>query len=280
MLLTPVFNVGSIVVYGNSTVSNEAVIKSSGIIEGTNIFSVSLRRVKDNLEAMSRISSVQVKRILPSTIKITVTEGLPIVYIYDDGDCVGITADGTVTDTVKIAAAPSAPEPEKKTDDGEEADEEADEESDEEIDEGNDEGNNEGTDEEADEETAEPDEKTEEVVPENNLGCAIVTGMGGIKYKTGEKIEFTDEIKAENLYKLLDEFLSDEIYKDVTSIDMSRYNSVSFVYKNSLDVTVGKFENLGYKLQCFKAILSEQIGEDASGELNLELLTYKNSRKQ
>lgn len=263
LLLTPMFNVKSVAVYGNSTVSTEAVVSGSGIVEGTNIFGVSLRRVRDNLESMSRISSVKVRRVLPSTIKITVTEGAPIVYIYDDGDCVGITADGLVTDTVKAVALPSDPEPTES-------------EKDEENDEAAAENENEDEDEDESEAEAEAASPSEEKATKNNLGCAVVTGMGDIKYKIGSTIEFSDEIKAENLYKLMKEFLSDEIYEDITSIDMSKYDSATFVYKGTLTVSVGAFENLDYKLQCFKTIISEQLGENARGELNLERLTYKN----
>lgn len=277
LLLTPLFNVKTVVVRGNKTVSSEEIIKGSGIVEGTNIFGVSLSLVRDNLKKMNRVSDAKVKRVLPSTVSITVTEGAPVAYIYDDGDCVGITADGRVVDVTRAAAMPSAP-PEAE-DEPPKEDEAKDEKKADEAEDGEASDEEENSDEEASdkEETDAPEEEAAQ--PDTGLECALVTGMGKMKYKTGGKIQFEDETKAADLFKFIDEFLSDEVCRGVTSVDMSRYGAVSFVYKGTLKVSVGSAEELGYKLKCFKAILTEQLGEDPKGSLDLERLTYSPKNK-
>lgn len=280
LLLTPVFDIDTITVRGNKTVSREDIVKGSGIVSGTNIFEVSLRRVKNNLEGMERISSAKIKRVFPSTISITVVEGAPVVYVYNDGDCVGITSDGRVVNVVGSVYMPS-PEPAPKTDEhsalqGDDS-----------------EAPNSGVDEVAEEnkpdeigENGEPDEAGEpgeaaasgespsEAYIYNPLDRAIVTGMGDMSYKVGGVIKFDDEAKSENLFKLLNDFLNDEICADMTSVDMSLYDSVSMIYNGKLKINLGPVEELSYKLKCFKTILADQIGKDAEGTLDLQRLTY------
>ena len=72
MLLTPGFDIKKINVHGNVVVTEEEIIFSSGIVNGENIFSVSLSQAKDSISSMGYIESVKIKRKLPSTIEITV----------------------------------------------------------------------------------------------------------------------------------------------------------------------------------------------------------------
>lgn len=281
LLLTPVFDVRTVTVRGNKTVSQEEIIRGSGIIEGTNIFNISLRRVSDNLESMNRISSVKVKRILPSTISITVEEGAPAAYVLVGGDCVGITSDGrvvTVTNAPAELAELAAAEAlnEKTSPDGSEAAEDENGES-----ESGESGENEEANEEIDEDAeaeieaeSEPKRTSSGVRPfvsATGLDRAVVTGMGAAQYRVGRTIVFDDEVKGEQLLKLLDEFLCDDICLGVSRVDMSRYDNVSMDYGEGLRIKLGAAEELDFKLKSFKAIMNGQLGEDAKGTLDLSL---------
>ncbi|MCH5187441.1 MAG: FtsQ-type POTRA domain-containing protein [Oscillospiraceae bacterium] len=265
LLLTPLFNVHTVTVHGNKTVAREDIVRGSGIIEGTNIFGVSLSRVRDNLEGMNRIASVKVRRVLPSTISITVEEGAPTVYILSGGNCVGITSDGRVVSITSAPAsltgaeAPQLPFAAMDKPDAEENDESTE---DEDIDEGS-------------EEEPEPEpEEAEPIVLSTGLDRAVVVGMGGAQYKVGQKIVFDDEVKSEQLFKLLDEFLFDDICLGVNRVDMSRYDSIYMDYGAGLRISIGPAEELSFKLKSFKAIMGEQLSEDATGTLDLVRLTY------
>ena len=117
MLLTPGFDIKNISVYGNSVVSEEEIVQNSGIVQGENIFSVSLKQVKDNISSIGYIESVKVKRKLPSTIDITVVEEVGVGYIKTKDCYVIITAEGRcidITDGIKenedgTAALPDLP---------------------------------------------------------------------------------------------------------------------------------------------------------------------------
>lgn len=74
IFLTPWFHINEIQVSGNSQVSREELIYTSGIYTGNNIFKVNLGQVKSSLEQMPYIEQAEVKRILPDKISIVVTE--------------------------------------------------------------------------------------------------------------------------------------------------------------------------------------------------------------
>lgn len=108
LLLTPIFSVDTVIVTGNKTISSEDIIRGSGIVEGKNIFSINLGAVKKKISYISGIDTVNVKRSLPSTIRITVTEGYPLVYVENMGDLVGLTADGKVVEVISAGSLPSS----------------------------------------------------------------------------------------------------------------------------------------------------------------------------
>ena len=104
MLLTPGFDIKKINVHGNVVVTEEEIIFSSGIVNGENIFSVSLSQAKDSISSMGYIESVKIKRKLPSTIEITVVEEVGVGYIKAKEGYVIITAAGKcidITDGIK-----------------------------------------------------------------------------------------------------------------------------------------------------------------------------------
>lgn len=98
ILLTPAFDIKNIEVRGNSVLKDEEIIRVSGIVEGINIFGVSLGEAKDNIKSMGYIENVKVRRSLPSTIEITVEEEVGVGYITAKDGYVIITADGRCID--------------------------------------------------------------------------------------------------------------------------------------------------------------------------------------
>lgn len=98
MLLTPGFDIKKVEVHGNSVLKDEEIIRSSGIVEGVNIFGVSLGEARDNVKSMGYIESVKIRRALPSTIEITVVEEVGVGYIKAEEGYVIITADGRCVD--------------------------------------------------------------------------------------------------------------------------------------------------------------------------------------
>ncbi len=222
MLLTPGFDIKKVEVHGNSVLQDEEIIRSSGVITGVNIFGVSLREAKDNIKSMGYIESVKVKRVLPSTIEITVVEEVGVGYIKAEDGYVIITADGRCID---ITDGLEDSQDGKKT-------------------------------------AATPD------LPK-------IKGMKEVKYKIGNIITSENEGQLNSLLTCLHEFSKYGYIFDMYEIDVSDTMDIKFYYKDkNLCVTVGAADKVGYKMECFGPILS-QIGENPTGYINLERLTYR-----
>ena len=76
-LFTPFFNLTKITVSGCSQLTNDEIITASGIIYGENIFKISKKKVYENLSAIPEVSSVKMRRIPLSHIKLNITETHP-----------------------------------------------------------------------------------------------------------------------------------------------------------------------------------------------------------
>lgn len=98
ILLTPAFDINKIEVHGNSVLKDEQIIKASGIVEGVNIFGISVKETKENIKSLGYVENVKIKRVLPSTVKITVVEEAGVAYLKAEDGFVIIAADGRCID--------------------------------------------------------------------------------------------------------------------------------------------------------------------------------------
>lgn len=75
------FNVSNIIVSNNNIINAEEIIALSKINKGTNIFYMDLKKIETNLLSNPYILKADVKRKLPNTISISVTEREAVFYI-------------------------------------------------------------------------------------------------------------------------------------------------------------------------------------------------------
>lgn len=102
-LTTPVFNIANIEVYGNEKNSTETYISLSKINLGTtNIFAITNNGVGKNIKENSYVKEVEMKRKLPNTIQLYITERKvayqieytsQYIYIDDQGYILEISED-------------------------------------------------------------------------------------------------------------------------------------------------------------------------------------------
>ena len=99
-LLSPIFNVKEILVTGNSKISSATIVSLSGISIDQNIFNFRTSQTVDSIKQNAYIDTVEIKRNLPDTIEINVTEREPTfminfgntyVYINNQGYMLEIT---------------------------------------------------------------------------------------------------------------------------------------------------------------------------------------------
>lgn len=97
----PLFNITNIAVEGNSALKAEEIIKVSQIGRGYNLFRTSSGKAKKNILAMPCVKDVKIKKILPSGIKIIVTEEKAAAYVIKGDSFVSINAGGKVLEITK-----------------------------------------------------------------------------------------------------------------------------------------------------------------------------------
>ena len=97
----PYFNIGTIQIVDNSLVSSEEIEKLSDIKTDSNIFLLEKNEVKEKILQNPYISEVVVKRKLPSTVSIGITERTPKYYSINGKEYVLTDATGYILEVVE-----------------------------------------------------------------------------------------------------------------------------------------------------------------------------------
>ena len=86
VLLTPIFDVRSITVRGNSLVSTEQILGLVGDVQGTNLFLASKSGMEKQVKTINYIDEVEIKKsTIPPSIEVAVTEYVPSGYVQTGG---------------------------------------------------------------------------------------------------------------------------------------------------------------------------------------------------
>ncbi len=100
LLMAPTFNIQNVVCEGNDNISSEALIKTAAVQTGKNIFLTGLGEAKDNVEDMEFVVDAEIKRSLPNTVRIIVTEEQPSAYFSVGSQLVLTDLSGSVIEVV------------------------------------------------------------------------------------------------------------------------------------------------------------------------------------
>jgi len=103
-LFTPFFNIKTVEVVGNNAISTEQILETAAIPQNVNMFKISTGKAKKALLQIPELETVKIRRVLPSKIKIEVTESLPVMYFsYQSGYVVTNDAGRvlSITDSVE-----------------------------------------------------------------------------------------------------------------------------------------------------------------------------------
>ena len=93
ILLTPVFSIKKISVYGNGYVTTDKILEASTAKTDKNIFLFTLKEAEKKIGEISFIDKVTVKRIFPSEVSISVKECVPVAQVMC-GQSLYIVIDG------------------------------------------------------------------------------------------------------------------------------------------------------------------------------------------
>lgn len=108
----------------------------------------------------------------------------------------------------------------------------------------------------------------------------MIKGLKNVKYKIGKTIKSEDKEQLDALLLCLREFLKNNYVFNMREIDVSDLQQIKFYYRSKdLCVSIGSTDKIGYKMECFGPIL-KQIGENPTGYIDLERLTYRKTQEK
>ena len=113
----PDYALRTIEVTTDGELGRDAVLRAAGVEEGRNIFSVNLSAIEDKIRALPQVEGVDVHRLLPDRLVITIQERRPIAWIAStDANKSGFNYDTAyLVDQRGIVLKPKASAPEYMT---------------------------------------------------------------------------------------------------------------------------------------------------------------------
>jgi cell division septal protein FtsQ len=81
----PDYAVKTIEVHADGNLTRDTVLKTVGLSEGANIFSISLPQVQERLASLPQVEESHVQRILPDKVAILIQERRPVAWIVPPG---------------------------------------------------------------------------------------------------------------------------------------------------------------------------------------------------
>lgn len=103
LLFTPAFNIRAVTVTGNSALTAEQIVKSSGITTGRNILRVNSNAAEKSLEKIPMIKNADILLKFPSTVEIAVEECARAAYIKYMDKYICIDKNGKILEVAKTA---------------------------------------------------------------------------------------------------------------------------------------------------------------------------------
>lgn len=110
LFLTPLFHIDDIEISGNGRITRAEILIASGIRENKNIFAINKSAAEKKIKALGYIENVKIKRKLPGTVSIHVTEGVAAAYLEFGDMYAGINKKGqTLCNISKASPIKDAP---------------------------------------------------------------------------------------------------------------------------------------------------------------------------
>lgn len=108
-LQSPLSNVKTIEVTGNTLLTDEEVIDLSGLTTSTNVWSLNKKKSRKQMEEHPAIQEVHVKRSLPRTVQIEVEELTHIGYVQEEKTAYPVLLNGQVLTSMEVNLTGDAP---------------------------------------------------------------------------------------------------------------------------------------------------------------------------
>lgn len=103
------FNITDIVVEGNETIDANIIKLQSKLVTGENIFKTNTAKAKEYILKNPMIDTVNISRIFPGTVRITVSECKKIAYVKFASNALAIDKNGKILEVMPLSQASDFP---------------------------------------------------------------------------------------------------------------------------------------------------------------------------
>lgn len=299
-LFAPTFDIQNVVCEGNVHINSESLVSIAAVQTGNNIFLSTFGSAKERVESLDYVAKAEVKRRLPNTVCIIVTEEQPSAY-FSVGSQLALTdLSGHVIDVVmnpdeaqqivdsKITPEPiGTPEPEPEAEENEEDDliwgYDDDGDPIYKINGGHYEFDEDGNRFFVDDSvpTATPEGMPEETpaVKSSNLGEAnydelpltsggtiiysapVVYGVNIKAFEKGKKVKSDDESKLETILSALNSLSNCGLLSRTTKIDAENPTDIKLYIEDRLEIWFGSFDDFDYKITFTASVINDNLSK-------------------
>jgi cell division protein FtsQ len=109
-----------------------------------------------------------------------------------------------------------------------------------------------------------------EITPAPNNDLITIKGFNVKNLNTGDIIQSDENLKDTTLEDIYSELTDNNILSEIKYIDLTDVYNIKLNYQNRVEVRLGDFKDLGYKISYANVLLHENIGEDETGALIMQ----------
>lgn len=298
-LMLPVFNVVEVYCEGNSEVKTEDIITAAKLETGKNIFLENLGRARRSVESITNIKSVEIRRVFPNKICISVSERVPFAYVPSNGGVALVSEEGIVlkvSDGGEAAMISDAKTPKfdtaqtdgEKSDSSKTNDKKSDSEnknsdttddSDNKNDDSSDNNDSNSDNKSNDSQNSDKSDSKNSDSGQNNSGLdsaagqtensdvlavPLVSGFELNNVKEGKKAESGDSDKFNKMYELCRALKGAELLNRTTYINVENLDDITVVIENRLEVQLAKAENINYRCRFLAEVINTKLSATES----------------
>jgi hypothetical protein len=106
-----------------------------------------------------------------------------------------------------------------------------------------------------------------ETISEPRAGTVVINGAGDFTLTPGEELTLEDQSRRLLILSLAEKgfgVLSDKL----TSVDITDEANITFLYDNRLQINVGAYSDMDYKIKFLQYVIRDSIGPNTSGKLS------------
>lgn len=265
-LTSPVLTVNEVYCEGTVNLKYEDIINISQIQCGKNIFMTHIGKAKRSISKLSMVKNVNIQRIFPNKICISVEERVPVAYISVndkvfaiDSEKIVIKSEDDNTSSIIInentphfkdeASSENSTANADDNNGGDSSESSLNDSDEEDIDD---------TASEAQKNQPDTASDTEGTSP-NTIKIPLIFGIEASSAEEGKKIKCTDDAKLDTAIDICVALQHSDLLQKSTYLDISDISDIRLVIENRLDIKLGTADNIDYRAEFMAEVINNKI---------------------